>query len=164
MPRTGLWLRIFVALLLAVLPPILLLVGALLLTESVLADVDPNVVAVMVVVGAVVWAAILGVVFARTIADDIRSFVSLAQRGEEVADPELGAAYRQLATTLDERNRQVATLAREASAVPIDEQPRQVVASLVSAVRSVMRDATWRCAVLASDDPELLPPGGLPRR
>ena len=31
-------------------------------------------------------------------------------------------------------------------------------ASLVSAVRSVMHDATWRCAVLASDDPELLPP------
>ena len=79
---TGLWLRIFVGLLLAVLPPILLLVGALLLTESVLADIDPNVVAVIVVVGAVAWAAILGVVFARTIADDIRSFVSLAQRGE----------------------------------------------------------------------------------
>jgi signal transduction histidine kinase len=156
---TGLWLRIFVALLLAVLPPILLLVGALLLTESVLADVDPNVVAVIVVVGAVAWAAILGVVFARTIADDVRSFVSLAQRGEEVADPELGAAYRQLATTLDERNRQVATLAREASAVPIDEQPRDVIASLVSAVRSVMHDATWRCAVLATDDDELLPPG-----
>lgn len=159
MPRTGLWLRIFVALMLAVLPPILLVVGTLLLTESVLAEADPSVVAVVVVVGAIVWAAILGVVFARTIADDIRSLVSLAERGEEVTNPELGTAYRQMASTLDERNRQVATLAREASAVPIDETPRRVVGALVSAVRSVMHDPTWRCAVLASDGPELLPPG-----
>jgi signal transduction histidine kinase len=158
-PRTGLWLRVFVALLLAVLPPILLLVGTLLLTESLLADADPNLVAVVVVVGAVVWAAILGVLFARTIADDIRTFVSLAERGEQVDNPELGAAYQQLATTLDERNRQIATLAREASAVPIDGQPRRVVAALVSAVRVVMRDATWRSAVLASDDSGLLPAG-----
>jgi signal transduction histidine kinase len=159
MPRTGLWLRIFVALLLAVLPPILLLVGTLLLTESVLADADPTLVAVVVVVAAIAWAAILGVVFARSIADDIRSFISLAERGEDVANPDLGTAYRQMASTLDERNRQVATLAREASAVPIDETPRRVVGSLVSAVRSVMHDPTWRCAVLASDEPELLPPG-----
>ena len=159
MPRTGLWLRIFVALLLAVLPPILLLVGTLLLTESLLRDADPNLVAVLVVVGAAVWAAILAVVFARTIADDIRSFVSLAERGEQVADPELGAAYRQMATTLDERNRQVATLAREASAVPIDEEPRRVLAALISAVRLVMRDPTWRAAILDSEEASLLPPG-----
>ena len=159
MPRTGLWLRIFVALLLAVLPPILLLVGTLLLTETLLAAADPNLVAVVVVVGAILWAAILGVVFARTIADDIQSFVSLAERGEPTADPELGAAYQQMATTLDERNRQVAALAREASVVPIDEAPRRVLASLVSAVRAVMRDDTWRCAVLSTDEPGLLPPG-----
>ncbi len=116
-------------------------------------------VAVIVVVGAIVWAAILGVLFARTIADDVRSFVSLAERGEQVDDPELGAAYQQLATTLDERNRQVATLAREASGIPIDEEPRRVLGALVSAVRVVMRDATWRSAVLASDNPVLLPPG-----
>ena len=87
MPRSGLWLRIFVALLLAVLPPIILLVGTLLLTESLLADADPNLVAVVVVVGAVVWAAILGVLFARAIADDIRTFVSLAESGEQVDTP-----------------------------------------------------------------------------
>ena len=159
MPRTGLWLRIFVALLLAVLPPILLLVGTLLLTQSLLAEADPNLVAIVVVAGAIVWAAILGVLFARTIADDIQSFVSLAERGEPSADPEFGAAYQQVATTLDERNRQVAALAREASDVPIDEEPRRVLASLVSAVRVVMRDDTWRCAVLSTDDPALLPPG-----
>jgi signal transduction histidine kinase len=157
--RNGLWLRIFVALLLAVLPPILLLVGTLLLTESLLQSADPNLVAVLVVVGAILWAAILGVVFARAIADDIRSFLSLAERGEQVTAPELGAEYHQMASTLDERNRQVAILAREARAVPIDEEPRRVTGWLVSAVRLVMRDPTWRCAVLASDSPQLLPPG-----
>ena len=158
MPRSGLWLRIFVALLLAVLPPILLLVGTLLLTGSVFRDADPNLVAVLVVVGTILWAAILAVVFARAIADDIRSFLSLAERGE-MADPELGAAYQQMASTLDERNRQIATLAREASAVPIDEEPRRVLGVLVSAVRLVMRDPTWRAAILDSQDATLLPPG-----
>ena len=159
MPRTGLWLRIFVALLLAVLPPILLLVGTLLLTESLLREADPNLVAALVVVGAIAWAAILAVIFGRSIADDVRSFVSLAERGEPAADPELGAAYRQMATTLDERNHQVATLAREASSVPIDEEPRRVITSLVSAVRLVMRDPTWRSAILSSEEAELLSPG-----
>lgn len=159
MPRTGLWLRIFVALLVATLPPILLLVGSVLLTESVLPETDPNLVAVIVVAGTIVWAAILGVVFARSITDDIRSFLSLAERGERDADPELGAAYQRLAGALDERNQQISTLATEASTVPIDEEPRRVVASLVSAVRVVMHDATWRCAVLTSDHAELLPTG-----
>lgn len=159
MPRTGLWLRIFVALLLAVLPPILLLVGTLLLTASVLREVDPNLLAVLVVAGALVWAAILGVVFARAIDDDIRSFLSLAERGEQAADPDLGAAYQQLASTLDERNRQVATLARESNAVPIETEPRRVLAVLVRAVRSVMRDSTWRAAILDSTETTLLPPG-----
>jgi signal transduction histidine kinase len=148
-----------VALLFATLPPILLLVGALLLAGSLLEAVDPDLVAVMVVVGAIAWAAILGVVYARSLADDIRSFLSLAERGEQVDNPELGQAYQQVATALDERNQQVTTLAREASAVPIDDEPRRVVRALVSAVRSVMRDPTWRCAVLASDSRELLPHG-----
>ena len=159
MPRAGLWLRIFVALLLAVLPPILLLVAAQLLTQSLLRDADPSLVAVLVVVGAIVWAAILGVVFARVIADDIRSFISLAERGDPSEGPELGGAYEQMAATLAERNRQIGTLAREASEVPIDEEPRRVLAALVSAVRVVMRDSTWRAAVLSSDDGEVLPPG-----
>lgn len=159
MARSGLWSRIFVALLLAVLPPILLLVGTLLLTESLFPAADPNLVAVLVVVGAIGWAAILGVVFARALADDIRSFLSLAERGEHDADQDVGGAYQHMAMALEERNRQVATLAREASQVPIDEEPRRVVAALVSAVRLVMRDSTWRCAVLASDHLDLLRPG-----
>ena len=159
MPRTGLWLRVFVGLLLAVLPPLLLLVGALLLAETVLSDTDPDLVAIVVVVGSIVWAAVLGIVYARGLGDDFRSLLSLAEHGNPGTDPESGDAYRLLATSLDERNRQVSTLAREANLVPIDDAPRQVVAAVVSAVRSVMRDETWRCAVLASESEELLPAG-----
>ena len=159
MPRTSLWLRVFVGLLIAVLPPNLLLVGAILLANSVLDDVDPNLVAITVVVGTVAWAAILGIVYTRAMAEDLRSMLTLAESGEVVDHPELGAAYRQLAAALDERNRQIASLARETGAVQIDDAPRRVVEALVAAIRPVMGDSTWRAAVLTSDDPELLAPG-----
>jgi len=159
LPRTSLWLRVFVALLIAVLPPILLLVGAILLANSVLDDVDPNLVAITVVVGTVAWAALLGIVYTRSMAEDLRSMLTLAERGEAVDSAELGPAYGQLAAALDERNRQIATLARETGRVPIDDAPRQVVESLVAAIRPVMGDATWRAAVLSSDDPAILAPG-----
>lgn len=159
MPRTGLWLRVFVALLFAVLPPILLLVGALLLTDSLLRDADPNLVAVLVVVGAMVWGAILAVVYARSLSEDLRSFLTLAERGDEVPIDDAGAAYHQVAAALDERNRQIGALAREASGVPIDASPDRVVRAVVSATRSVTRDPTWRAAVLTSDAPEMLPSG-----
>lgn len=159
MPRTGLWLRVFVGLLLAVLPPLLLLVGALLVTETIMRGADPDLVAIVVVVGSIIWAALLGIIYTRGLGDDFRSLLMLAERGDQQVDAESGVAYRQLASSLDERNRQVATLAREANLVPIDDAPRQVVGAVVSAVRSVMRDPTWRCAVLASESEELLPAG-----
>lgn len=159
MPRTGAWLRVFMGVLFAVLTPILLLVGVLIVTESVLTDLDPNLVAVAVVIGAIVWAAILGVIYNRILADDFRSFLSIAERGEQVGDQELGTAYQQLAGALDERNRQVGALARETGGVPIDDEPRRVVSAIVSSARSVMRDPTWRCAILDSDEPGLLPSG-----
>jgi signal transduction histidine kinase len=157
MPRTGLWLRVFVALLLAILPPILLLLAVERLTESVFAG-NATLVAVVVFVGALGWAAMLAIIFTGGLADEVRSFLSLAERGA-TPDAEGGDAYQQMALSLDERNRQLATLAGEASRVPIDDEPRAVVAALVSAVRVVMRDPTWRCAVMTSVTPDLLPPG-----
>ena len=73
-------------------------------------------------------------------------------------DADTGDAYRQMAVSLDERNRQLDTLAREASGVPIDDEPRAVVGALVSAVRTVMRDPTWRCAVMTSATPDCCRP------
>lgn len=158
MPRTGLWLRVFVGLLLAVLPPILMLVGALLLTESVLRDADPDLVAILVIVGAIAWAAILAIVYTRSLADDFGTLVSIARSGSSGEDLDAGSAYQQLASSLDERNRQVASLAAQAAAIPIDDEPRRVAGAIAGAVRTVMRDPTWRLAVLTSEDPVLLPP------
>jgi signal transduction histidine kinase len=158
-PQSGLWLRIFIGLLVAVMPPILMVVGALLVTNSVLSELNAGLVAIVVVIGAVGWAAVLAIVFGRSLDEDFRSLVALARRGDQAQGPEAGATYQELAGLLDERNRQVAALARQASDVPIDDAPRAVVASLVSAVRSVMRDPTWRLAVLSSTNDELLPPG-----
>jgi signal transduction histidine kinase len=157
-PRTGLWLRVFVSLLVAVMPPIVLLVATLLLTETILHEADPDLVAVIVVVGTMVWAAVLAVFFTSGLADEFRSFIALAERGDP-SDAAGGDAYRQLATSLEERNRQVVTLAQQASLVPIDDDPQSVVRALVSAVRTVMRDPTWRCAVLVSEFADLLPLG-----
>ena len=159
MPGSGLWLRAFLGLLLAVLPPLLLLVGALLLTDTVLAEADPDLVALFVMVGSIVWAAVLAVVYARSINEDIRSLVSLAQRGDPDASGARDDAYRSLASSLDERNRQVGALARVSREMAIDQAPRGVVLALVESVATVMRDPTWRCAVLTSALPELLPAG-----
>ena len=159
MPRTGLWLRVFVALLLAILPPVVLLLGALRLTESVFGAANASLVAVVVFLGALGWAAMLALIFTGGLAEEVRSFLSLAERGADRDAPESGNAYQQMALSLDERNRQLATLAREASRVPIDDEPHAVVTALVSAVRIVMRDPTWRCAVMTSATPALLPAG-----
>jgi signal transduction histidine kinase len=158
-PRTNLWLRVFVALLLAILPPIVLLLAAEVVTEAVFGATNANLVAVVVFLGALGWAGILALIFTGGLADEVRSFLSLAERGADDSTAEGGDAYRQMALSLDERNRQVATLAREASRVPIDDDPRAVVRSLTSAVRVVMRDPTWRCAVLTSEAADLLPVG-----
>ncbi len=159
MPRTGLWLRIFVALLLAILPPILLLLAAQRLAEPLLGTANATLVAVIVFLGALGWAAMLALVFTGGLADEVRSYLSLAERGADRDATASSDAYQQMAVSLDERNRQLDTLAHEASRVPIDDEPRAVAAALVSAVRVVMRDPTWRCAVMTSATPELLPPG-----
>ncbi len=159
MPRSGLWPRVFVGLLVAVMPPILMLVAALLLAESLFEGADPNLVAIFVVIGAMAWAAILGIIYTRSLDDELRSLLSLAQRGDRGDEAEAGGAYRRLATSLDERNRQVRTLARQAGQIPIDAEPSRVIAAVIAAVRSVLADDTWRFAILTSDDPDLLPPG-----
>lgn len=158
MPQTGLWSRVFVGLLLAVLPPILMLVGVLLLTESIFRETDPNVVAIFVVVASLVWAAVLAIVYTRSLAEDVRSIVALGERGSDEQQSEVGSPSEQLARALEIRNRQVAMLAQESGRVPIDDEPAQVARNLVDTVRSVLEDATWRLAVLTSDS-ALLPPG-----
>lgn len=132
--------------------------AAVFLSDSVLRDLDAAILAVLVVLASVIWAAVLATVFARGLADELSAMVALAERGRDDAG-NLDAAHRQLVTALDERNRQIHALARETGAISIDDEPRHVVRSVVSATRSVMADPTWRCAVVRSDDAALLPVG-----
>ncbi len=158
MPQSGLWLRAFVGLLIGIIPPVLVLVTLFVLADDALRGVNPALAAVGVVAGAIAWAAFLAVIFGRSLADAFEDLLTLARRGD-AGGGETGQAYQQMAGLLDERNRQVATLARRAGQVPIDEDPVRVVRSLVTTVASVVDDAPWRCAVLAGDEGELVPPG-----
>lgn len=159
MPRTSLSLRVFVGLLLAVLPPILVLTAALLLSETLFPSTDPNVVAVLVLVAVVVWAVILAIAYTRVLSEDVRMLVTLARRGDPYDVEGAEGPYDELATALDERNRQVAQLARQSGLLQIDTDPTRVAEGVVSTAHSILGDPTWRLAVLAIEDPELLPPG-----
>ncbi len=159
MPLTGLWVRVFLGLLIAVLTPALILIAGPVIGPALLWSLPPSLVAVLIVVGIVVWAAVLAIVAERMLADEIRSLVELALRGGPSQDRKAGDAHEAMALALEERNRQIATLAREAHQLPISETPLKVVAALLGAVRGVMGDPTWRLAVVRSAHPELLPPG-----
>jgi signal transduction histidine kinase len=155
----GLWTRVFVGLLVAVLVPTLVVVVAELVARGFWSQADPVLLAVAIVVGIILWVAILAVIYSRVLTDDLRSFRVLAERGEQHGDAEQGSAYHRVAGALDERNRQVTTLAHGSARVPIDEEPRRVTAALVDLVRSVMGDPTWSFALLASDDAARMAPG-----
>jgi signal transduction histidine kinase len=159
MPQSGLWLRAFVGLLIGILPPLTVVAGALVLGGPALQDANPGLVAVSVIAGVVAWSAILAVVFGRSLSDEFRDLLSLARGVAPGASGESSSAYQQMSALLSERNRQVAILAERAALVPIDEDPIRVARSLVTTVASVMGDATWRCALLASEDAALVPPG-----
>lgn len=155
---SGLWLRAFAALVVAILPPLIAL-AALLLGWPAFDGFDPFATGIAIVGGAIAWAAVLAVIYARSLGDEFRELVSVARGGSAPGGGEPGVAQQQLANLLDERNRQVATLAQQASRAPIEDDPVRVVRSVITAVESVMGDATWRGAVLASDDASILAPG-----
>lgn len=155
MQPSGLWLRIFVGLLIAVIPPLVLLAAMLRIAEPLLAGADPALTASLVVAGAIVWAGILGVIYARSLGDTFRDLLALARRGAPVDAGEPGAPSERLAALLEERNRQVGALAEQAGMVPIDDDPVHVIRSFVTTTGSIMGDRTWRCAVLATQGDEI---------
>jgi signal transduction histidine kinase len=154
----GVWPRLFIGFLIATLPILVLFVWAI-VGDSLLRTADHGLVAVLAGIGTLMWAGILSIVFSRSVMDDVREMLAMAQRGEPAEARELSNAYNRLAATLDERNRQIETLVRETASIPIDDQPPRVVQALVSTVQSVMRDATWRAGVLDTEDPQLLAAG-----
>lgn len=149
----------FGALLVAALPPAFAVIAVGQLLGRASTSMSPALAPLVLVVAIVAWAALLAVVYAGGLDEEMRSILTIARRGERPPELDVGDGYQQLVGSLDERNRQVTALARQARLVPIDRSPSTVVTSLVTAVRDVMHDATWRCAVLLSDVPELLQAG-----
>src|SRR5918999_2730690 len=153
-------LRVFVGLLLAVTPPLLVVGGAFLVARGPGGGPDTRLVAAVALGFTLAWAAILTIVYTRWLSQESQSLVALAEQGSgrQSAD-DAGSAYRRMADSLDERNRQVAELAARVSNAPINDPPRVVAHHVVQTARGVTRDPTWVLAVLVSPMADLLPAG-----
>jgi signal transduction histidine kinase len=104
------------------------------------------------------WVAVVGTLAWRTFAGEARTMVQLAEHGLPASgdgagpsDDALSAAQRRLATALDERNRQIAELARQVRGVSIADDPAAAAHAMVRATRSVTGDPTWLLAVLRAE-------------
>jgi two-component system, OmpR family, phosphate regulon sensor histidine kinase PhoR len=168
MPRLSLTLRAFVALLLAALPPLVLLLVLDVANQRSPQPIAFSVAALAVIAACVGWSAIIAVLVAGTLGQEIRDLLHLAERGGAAStdlsrasaeSSELDARSLRLTQALDERNRQVSELASQVSAAPISDDPRQVAEHVVRTVRSVTNDPTWLLAVLDSQRRGSLPPG-----
>jgi len=143
-------------------PPLVGLAALVYFAPEWVAGVGVGTALLLAVLAGAVWAVLVAVVGSRVIAADLRSMVELAERGApegEGGTESLTAVQRRLATALDERNRQIASLAEAVGAAPISAAPVDVAASVVGIARRVTRDPTWQLAILRSANAELLPPG-----
>lgn len=157
-------LRLFAVIAVVALPALAALALVLAFAEGWVAEVGIGTAFLIIGVGTMAWAAIVAAWTARALSRDLQDVVAIATRGDASetaggADDELRAAQRQLRTALDERNRQIATLAADAAATPITGGPVEVAAGVVAVVRQVAGDPTWLLVVLHSSDPAALPAG-----
>jgi two-component system sensor histidine kinase KdpD len=116
----------------------------------------------------VLWGGFVAVLAGRLMAGEARMMLELAERGlasgtsaRAGAEETLTAAQRRLASTLDDRNRQIADLAATVREAPIAGEPARVARSMVAAARTLTGDPTWVLAVLRSGA-DSLPPGAYP--
>lgn len=143
-------------------PPMVGLAALLAFAPEWVAEVGLGTALLLAAAAGAVWAAIVAVAGSRAIGRDLAAMVELAERGAPDADTtadELSAVQRRLATALEERNRQIASLAAAVGTAPISGTPVQVAASVVTTARRVTGDPTWQLAVLRSASPELLTSG-----
>ena len=144
------------------LPPLVGLAALLYFAPDWVARVCTGSALLLAGLGGAIWAVVVAVVGSRAIARDLSVLVELAERGAPGADmtPDaLSGAQRRLATALDERYRQIASLAAALGAAPITGTAVQVAASVVSTARRVTGDPTWQLAVLRATGGNLLEAG-----
>ena len=141
-------LRLLAVLLTAALPP-LVAFGVLSLAQPTWMARVGSPLSVLILVGAaVLWIALVAVVAARPMADDARSIAALAERGMASTGDGLSSAQRRLATTLEDRNRQISDLADLIRVAPISKDATSVAHAMVAGARQVTGDPTWLLAIL----------------
>ena len=153
--------RLFLLAVAAALPPLILAAILLLEPPPSLSRFSPATGLVVFTLLTAGWWAVVSIVGARGLGDDVKAMVALAQRGRAeggIGSAPAGAVDR-LALMLDERNRQIAELAERLRASPIQGGVKQVAWTTVQTAASVTHDATWTLAVLRSPSESALPRG-----
>lgn len=159
-------LRLFAVIAVVALPGLAALALVLGFAEAWVTQVGVGTATFLVGLATLGWAGIVAGLTARALSRDLHDVVAIATRGggatlegTEGADDELRTVQRQLRTALDERNRQIATLAADVAGAPITGGPVEVAARVVAVARQVTGDPTWLLVVLHAADAEALPAG-----
>jgi two-component system sensor histidine kinase KdpD len=156
--------RLFAALLVVALPPLVAFAALNVIAGDWLAERGYGAGTQLLIGGmvTVAWAGLVAVLGGRIMAGEARSMLELAERGT-LADvdrgDDLSAAQRRLAATLEERNRQIAELAAMVRAAPIADEAATVTRSMAGVAQQLTGDPTWIVAVLRGPDDATLPPG-----
>ncbi len=149
-------------LLVVTLPPLVVFATITSVAPDILDRYGAGTVLLAVTVVAIGWSVIVAIVGARLLGGELRSLLELAEQGplsSEQADAAPSEALRRAGAALEERNRQIALLARSAREAAITRGPTAVATDVVATTVAVTGDPTWSLAVLLASDPELLPPG-----
>ncbi len=157
-------LRLFAVIAVVALPGLAALALVLAYADAWIAEVGFATAFLLIGLATLAWGALVASLTARAASRDLQEVVSIATRGggtdgPEAATDDLGAVQRQLRSALDERNRQIATLAADVAAAPITGGPVEVAARVVEVARQVTGDPTWLLVVLHAADPTALPAG-----
>ena len=158
-------LRLFAIIIVVALPAVAVLALLLTVADAWVSRVGPGMAFFLVGIGTLAWAGIVASLTARAATRDLRDVVTLAARGDTGtgtganSGEDLGAVQRQLRATLDERNRQISTLAADVAGAPITGGPVEVAARVVAVARQVTGDPTWLLVVMRAADPDVLPAG-----
>ncbi|HEY7737504.1 MAG TPA: ATP-binding protein [Candidatus Limnocylindria bacterium] len=157
-------LRLFAIIAVVALPGLAALALVLAFAESWVASVGVGTVVLLIGLATLAWGALIAALTSRALSRDLQDVVAMATRGDalspsaEGAEDDLRAAQRKLRTALDERNRQIATLASDVVGAPITGGPVEVAARVVGVARQVTGDPTWQLVALPATD-AALPPG-----
>jgi signal transduction histidine kinase len=160
-------LRLLGVLLAAALPPLVAVALITVARPAWMARVGDLVAFLILAGGTLLWVGVVAVMAARPMANEARSIASLAERGVASdrgadaprADDGLSTAQRRLATTLEDRSRQISDLANLIREAPIAKDPTAVAHAMVAGARQVTGDPTWLLAVLRVPESRDLEPG-----